>query len=423
MKKTFRMLALLTAVFMVAATFGTARARDNVKLVMWGGSSGQTETDALNAIVAKFNAANPGIEASFLPQSDLTTSLNKALAAGAPPDVFYVGSGDFLNLVQSGALAPIGNKIDNLSDFIPSLVKVFTTNGQFYCPPKDFSTLALQINTDMMAAAGIKAPPTTWDELAADAKAMTTKDVAGFVENSAWDRWAAWLYQAGGSITDDSFSKMTINSPEGAAAFKFWTDLFINGYAKKSADVGAGWPGEAFEKGKAAMSGEGNWLIGDAAKNAPNLKYISVPLPAGPKGQASMVFTVCYGVAAAGKNIDAATKFVNFLVNADSMKSFTDALGVMPARQSLAAGWLTKYPNFKTYLDSTAFAHGNVFVPGFGAVTDEINKQLDLVEAGSSTVADALAQIEKTGNDVLAKYNAAHPAMAATMSATMAATP
>jgi len=406
MQKTVRLVALTMIIALLGAFIPRAKAQSPIKLIMWGGSSGQTETDALNAIVAKFNAANPDIQAEFVPQSDLPTSLNKALAAGQPPDVFYVDSGVFLDLVQSGALAPIGNKIDNVDDFIPSLVSVFTANGQFYCPPKDFSTLALQINTDMMASAGIKAPPTTWDELAADAKAMTTNDVAGFVENSDAARWLAWLYQAGGSVTDDGFTKMTINSPEGQAAFKYWTDLFINGYAKKAADVGAGWPGEAFEKGKAAIIAEGNWLIGDAAKNAPDLKYISAPLPPGPKGQASMVFTVCYGVAAAGKNVDAATKFVNFLVSPDSMKSFTETLGVMPARQSLAADWLAKYPNFKVYLDSTSFAHRWGFVPGFTAVTDEINKQLDLVEAGSATVTDALVSVEKVGNDVLTKYNA-----------------
>lgn len=406
MQNKVRLLTLTLIVVLLGAFLPRANAQSPIKLIMWGGSSGQTETDALNAIVAKFNAANPNIQAQFVAQSDLPTSLNKALASGNPPDVFYVDSSNFLNLVQSGALAPIGDKIDDAKDFIPSLVDVFTTNGQFYCPPKDFSTLALQINTDMMTAAGIKAPPTTWDELAADAKAMTTNDVAGFVENSDPARWLAWLYQAGGSVTDDGFTKMTINSPEGEAALKYWTDLFINGYAKKAADVGAGWPGEAFEKGKAAMIAEGNWLIGDATKNAPNLKYISAPLPAGPKGQASMVFTVCYGVAAAGKNIDAATKFVNFLVSPDSMKSFTETVGVMPARQSLAAGWLAKYPDYKVYLDSTAFAHRWGFVAGFTAVTDEIAKQIDLVEAGSSTTADALTAIEKVGNDVLTKYNA-----------------
>jgi len=422
MSKAIRLFSLVALVALAVAMVPRANAQSTINLVMWGGSSGQTETDALNAIVTKFNAANPGVVASFVPQSDLTTNLNKALAAGNPPDVFYVDSGVFLDLVQSGALAPIGNKIDNVSDFIPALVNVFTANGQFYCPPKDFSTLALEINSDMMTAAGIKAPPTTWDEFAADAKALTTGKVAGFAGDSDAARWLAWLYAAGGSVTDDAFTKMTINSPEGLAAMKAWTDLYVNGYAKTHAQLGAGWVGEAFEKGLAAMIPEGNWVVGDAAKNAPNLKYVTAPLPAGPKGQATMVFTVCYGVAAAGKNIDAATKFVNFLVSPDSMTSFTNALGVMPARQSLRAGWLTKYPNLQVFLDSTKFAHRWGFVPGFSAVTDDIGKQLDLVEAGSETPADALAEIEKTGNDVLAKYNASKGGAAATAAATMAAT-
>ncbi|MHB8626790.1 MAG: ABC transporter substrate-binding protein [Aggregatilineales bacterium] len=418
MSKAIRLVSLVALMAMAVAMVPRARAQSTVNLTFWYGSSGQTETDAVNAIVAKWNAANPGIQVQAVVQSDMNTSLNKALAAGNPPDVFYLGSGDFLNYVASGAVAPIGSKIDNVSDFYPSLVSVFTTNGQFYCPPKDFSTLALQINTDMMAAAGIKAPPTTWDELAADAKAMTTKDVPGFMTPSDPMRWLAWLYQAGGSLYDANATKMTVNSPEGLAAMKYWTDLYVNGYAKKPADVGAGWPGEAFEKGKVAMIAEGNWLLGDAAKNAPNLKYVSAPLPAGPKGQATMAFTVCDAVAAASKNVDAATKFVNFLVGPDSMKTFTDALGVMPARQSLSAGWLAKYPDQKVYLDGAQYAHSNNFVAGFGAVTDAIGKQLDLVEAGSATPADALAAIEKTGTDVLAKYNAAKGGASATMAAT-----
>ncbi len=422
MRKAIRLLSVTAMLATIVSLAGTATAQGTINLVLWGGVSGQTETDAVNQVVANFNKANPGIQAKFVVQSDMTTNLNKALAAGTPPDVFYVDSNDLANEIASGALTPIGDKIDNVSDFYPSLVAAFTVNGKFYCPPKDFSTLALQINTDMMAAAGIKNPPTTWDEFAADAKAMTNSNVAGFVENTDVARWLAWLYAAGGSVTDANFTKMTINSPEGLTALKAWTDLFINGYAKKSADVGAGWPGDAFEKGKAAMTAEGNWILGDAKKNAPNLKYISAPLPAGPKGQATMAFTVCYGVAAAGKNIDAATKFVNFLVSPDSMKIVTETLGVMPSRQSLASEWLAKYPDQKVYLDGAAYAHRWGFVPGFNAVTDDINKQIDLVEAGSETPADALAEIEKTGNDVLKKFNASQGGAAGTTAATMAPT-
>src|SRR5215510_1245956 len=102
MRKEVRLVTLITIIALLAVFMPRASAQGAVKLLMWGGSSGQTETDALNAIVAKFNAANPNIQAEFVPQSNLETSLNKALAAGNPPDVFYVDSSNFLNLVQSG---------------------------------------------------------------------------------------------------------------------------------------------------------------------------------------------------------------------------------------------------------------------------------------------------------------------------------
>ena len=405
----------------VASGTGSVQAQA-APLIVDGGSSGQAETDSLNAIVAGWNKLHPDTPAKFVADPDVTTTINKGLASGNPPDVFYVDSSIFLNLVASNALAPIGDKIDNPDDFIPALRDVFTANGKFYCPPKDFSTLALQVNTDMMTAAGIKAPPTTWDELAADAKTLTTSSVAGFMTPNDPARWLAWLYQAGGTLTDPNFTKMTVNSPEGLAALKYWTDLYINGYAKKASDVGAGWPGEAFEKGKVAMIAEGNWVLGDIAKNAPNLKYTSVPLPVGPTGKpASMVFTVCYGVAAVGKNVAAATQLVNYLVSKDSMTKFTNDVGVMPARQSLRDSWLATHKDLQVYLDAAAYAHRWGFGPGFQPVLDDLTKQIDLVFQQQETPQDALAEVEKTGNGILAKNPAtgSSATMAATMSGTM----
>jgi len=404
--------------FASVASSGASVHAQAAPILVDGGSSGQAETDSLNAIVAGWNKLHPDTPAKFIADPDVTTTINKGLASGNPPDIFYVDSSIFLNLVASNALAPIGDKIDNPTDFIPALRDVFTANGKFYCPPKDFSTLALQTNDAMLAAAGIKAPPTTWDELAADAKLLTKGDVVGFMTPNDPARWLAWLYQAGGSLTNADFTKMTVNSPEGLAAFKYWTDLYASGYAKKASDVGSNWPGEAFEKGKVAMIAEGNWLLGDVAKNAPNLKYTSSPLPTGPKGQASMVFTVCYGVAAAGKHVDVATQLVNYMVSTESMTKFTNDVGVMPARQSLRDAWLASHPNLKVYLDAAAYAHRWGFGPGFQPVLDDITKQLDLTFQQQETAADALAEIEKTGNGILAG-NGSSATKAATMAGTM----
>ena len=56
-------------------------------------------------------------------------------------------------------------------------------------------------------------------------------------------RYLAFIYQAGGALTDDAFTKVTVNTPEVLSAIKFYTGLYTDGYGKTPADLGAGWPG------------------------------------------------------------------------------------------------------------------------------------------------------------------------------------
>src|SRR5579859_4205600 len=189
-----------------------AGAATNLTLEGW--SSSPSENQLLQQIVDSFNKANPDLSVKLNQVPDYDTTLAKDLASGSPPDVFYVDEFRLPDLVNAGAIQPIGDKLQNVNDFYPSLKTAFTYNGTFYCPPKDVSTLALFVNTDMMAKANIKVP-TTWDELATAAKAMTSGNVAGIVLPNDLARWIVFLYEAGGSVTDDNFTKMTINSPEG----------------------------------------------------------------------------------------------------------------------------------------------------------------------------------------------------------------
>ena len=58
-------------------------------------------------------------------------------------------------------------------------------------------------------------------------------------------------------------------------------------------DLNAGWGGEAFGLGKAAMSIEGNWLTG-SMKDYPNISYKFIPLPPARK---TLLFTNAWGCA------------------------------------------------------------------------------------------------------------------------------
>ncbi len=402
MKRITRILMVVATVALSLSALMTSRVSAATNLTLEGWSSSPNENKLLQQIVDTFNKNNPDIVVKLNQVPDYDTTLAKDLASGSPPDVFYVDEFRLPDLVNAGALQPIGDKMQNVEDFYPTLKAAFTFNGTFYCPPKDFSTLALFVNTDMMKAANVKVP-TTWDELAAAAKAMTSSKVAGIVIPNDLARWIAFLYQAGGSVTDDNFTKMTINSSEGLQALKFYTDLYLNGNAKTPQDLGAGWAGEAFGKGLAAMAIEGNWLVPPLTTDYKNIKYTVAELPAGPKGKATMAFTVCYAVPKAAKAADASLKLVNYLAGSDGMKAWTDLGLAMPTRQSLSAGWLQEFPNLKPFLDGAAYAHKWQFVPGFQAVLDKTNNDILSVFSGSMTPEDALKDIESIGNQVLAQ--------------------
>lgn len=402
MKKTLRFLALAIALALIAvAVAPSAQAAQTVNLVLMGWSSSPSENERLQKIVDDWNAANPDIQVTLNQVPDYDTTLQKSLAGGEPPDVFYVDSFRFLDLVRAEALMPIGEKLTDVDDFYPALRNAFTTNGQFYCPPKDFSTLALQINTEMFEAAGLSAP-TTWEEMRAAAEKLTKDGVYGLVVPADFARWIAFLYGAGGSVTDDAFTKMTINSPEAEAAMEFYTGLYLDGLAKTPADLGVGWAGEAFGKGLVAMAFEGNWIEPYLKDQFPDLKHKAVELPAGPGGKATMAFTVCYAVPMKAKNPDAAIKLVDYLTGAEGMKAWTDLGLAMPTRASLREGWLELFPNLEPYLNGAEYARKWQFVPGFQAVLDKVNEQLSLVMAGNQTARGALAEIERVGNEVLA---------------------
>ncbi len=378
-----------------------------INLQLMGWASSDAENVRLQEVVDGWNAANPDIQVTLNLVPDYDTKLQTSLAGGAPPDIFYVDSFRLPDLAAAGALLPIGDQMTNVDDFYPSLRDAFTVDGVFYCPPKDFSTLALEYNIDLFDAAGLAHPTAdwTWEDLRAAAEALTNKDagVVGFAINPDFARWIAFLYQAGGEVTTPDFSAMTLNTPEALTAIEFYVGLVRDGVAAPASDLDSGWPGEAFGKARAAMTMEGNWIVPYLKDQFPNLNYGVTELPSGPAGKATMAFTVCYGVAANGRNTEAATKVVDYLTGPVGMKAWTDLGLAMPTRQSLREGWLAMYPELEPFLNGAEYARKWQFRPGFADVLDTINSGLQEAFSGLKTPQQVLEEAQSVGEQVLAR--------------------
>lgn len=396
----------------VAADAESDEAMVEGDLSLMGWASSESENERLQTVVDAFNEEHPDMQVALNLVPSYDEKLQASLSGGAPPDAFYIDSFKLPDFAAAGALAPIGDELSNPDDFYPALRNAFTYEGTFYCPPKDFSTLGLFYNKDMFEQAGIEEPTAdwTWDDLQAAAEAITAAGIevdgntaVGLSLSADFARLIAFIYQAGGSVTDEDFTTMTINSPEALEAVNFYVNLVLDGYAAPPSELDSGWNGEAFGKQRAAMTVEGNWMVPFLADQFPDVNYGIAELPAGPGGKATMAFTVCYGAPADGANPEGSLELIDFLTGEEGMKQWTDLGLAMPTRQSLRDGWLEQFPDLEPLLNGADHAHPWQFRPGFSDVLDTINAGLQEAFLGTKLPEDVLAEAEEVGNEVLSR--------------------
>ncbi|MBN9618191.1 MAG: extracellular solute-binding protein, partial [Actinobacteria bacterium] len=258
----------------------------------------------------------------------------------------------------------------------------------------------IEINTDLWKKAGLTDAdlPTTWDKLEADAKKLTGNGVTGLVMTDSLDRVGAFMVEAGGGYQNADGTKFTFDTPQNVQGLTFVQKLAKEGVLKFPKQVDAGWGGEALGKGKAAMTIEGNWIVGAMKSDYPNVHYEVVPMPAGPSGKAgTLSFTNCWGIAAKSKNQAAAVDFVDYLTTASQQLTFAKAIGVMPSRESAKAQFIAQNPEQKAFIDQADDAVPQVSTSGFAQVQAQFDSQV--INLGSSSDPKAmLAQLQKNAD-------------------------
>ncbi|WP_341360737.1 extracellular solute-binding protein [Georgenia sp. M64] len=357
------------------------------------GSSGDAETDAVNAAVDAWSQES-GTPASVTVAADLNQELAQGFAAGSPPDLFYASTDQLAGWVANGSLYAYGDQLSNAGDFYPSLVENFTVDGEFYCAPKDFSTLALVINTAAWEAAGLTDAdvPTDWDGLRSAAEALTTEDQVGLSFGPEYQRVGTFMAQAGGGLIAEDGTTAIVDSPENLEALTFVQEMLVDGVLAFPSEVDSGWGGEAFGSGRAAMTIEGNWIIGAMNADYPDASYTIVPLPAGPAGEATLQFTNCWGIAADSDNQEQAMQLVEYLTTPEQQMAFAEAFGVMPSVESAAEDFRSTFPEQAAFIDSADFAGGMPTVQGTSDVIADMNGQIEGLE--SADVQGLLASVQ-----------------------------
>jgi multiple sugar transport system substrate-binding protein len=381
-----------------------AQASGEVRLT--GGAASPEEETLLKEVLADFAAKFPDITVKYEPILDkYLDKLQTDMAAGNAADVFYVKNEFAQDFMSRGVLLPIDDYMaaDNVkpNDFYENLVNAFRWQGKHYGLPKDWSPLGMVYDESVFTDAGVEVP-TDWDTLRSAGKAVTdSTGQPALVLDASFDRFILFLYQAGGNVTNADVTEITLGDDATRQALDMYYGLYKDGISASSADVGAGWPGDAFAQGLASFVFEGNWMFPFLKTNAPDKKYGVAELPAGPAGKGTPAFTNAYSIFNGSKNPDASWVLVNYLTGPEGMAKWTSLGLAMPARPGLAEEWLKQYPERKPYLDSGDYAIAPQYGPGGQKFNDDAVAVLQNLYAGQIDTAEAQQQLVDAANNDL----------------------
>lgn len=132
--------------------------------------------DALNAMTAEaveaFEAEFPGyrVTPETLPWSVSQQQVMQDVAAGNAPEIAQVGSRTIPRFVSEDLLFPVS--FSDEASFFSSVLDAVRYDGGYWGFPRAMSSRALLYNTDLLAQAGISAPPADFGEMVAAAAAV-----------------------------------------------------------------------------------------------------------------------------------------------------------------------------------------------------------------------------------------------------------
>jgi multiple sugar transport system substrate-binding protein len=288
----------------------------------------------------------------FASANDEVTRIQTSVVSGTGPDVYAVGTTMTPTAYSTGAFVKLGNKewqkIGGKDKFVPATLGISGPNDKNQAGiPWVSRPFVMAYNTELLKAAGISQPATTWDELTQQAKQMTKGDqyglAVGYKDN--FDPWKfAWgmSIQAGNPLVDGKTAR--IQDPTVKKAYQTYFGWLTTDKVVDPAAIGWTNPQAlaAFAKGKTGyFMLTTPTAINSLDQGAVKGKWAFALLPTVPPGATSRpangveAASILSGdnllVADYSKNKDLAFQFVKLITDQEVQLDYYKKFGSMPA--------------------------------------------------------------------------------------------
>ena len=219
-----------------AALSGCGSSDSRTTLRWWSPQAAPDQLKSYKARIAAFEAANPGIRVVFEPTSDegYPAQFASAFAAKQLPNIVtHLPSFAAQNYYAEGLLEPVDDVINAIggAQFLDGTNDIYRTADNRHCALAIGNTAVdmLWYRKDLLQAAGIAAPPKTWDELRRAAQAMQKPGLYGAALPYGMNAMTSlifigFIHRAGGQIFTPDLA-LAIDSQPTYDALEFYRSM------------------------------------------------------------------------------------------------------------------------------------------------------------------------------------------------------
>lgn len=259
------------------------------EITFWHSFTQGPRFESINEAAKEFEEENPNVKIKIETFSwdDFYTKWTTGLSSGNIPDMSTALPNHVIEMIDSGALVPLNNVINNIGRdrFSEAALSEGTLNNNNYSIPLYSHAQVMWYRKDLLEKHDLEVPK-TWNEFAKASEILSEEGVYGVsfptgANDLMGTRFLNFYVRSKGAslLTEDL--KANLTSTESIEGIKYWVDLYHKVSPKDSISYNVLDQATLFYQGKTAFDFNSGFQIGGVEANSPELldQIDSAPIP------------------------------------------------------------------------------------------------------------------------------------------------
>lgn len=318
------------------------------QLVVWDAPDSDATEAAMRTLLDHFQLEHPQITVEYQPMDPqvLRDRFDTAAkSASGVPDVLRLPTEWTADFAGKGYLLALDDLLpaDVQDDLVPAAQAAATFDGRLYSVPQATDTLALVVDTVLLARAKLPVPR-TWADVLASAGPLTADGIRAFDTSFDGYHLLPFIYSAGGQLLNPSTKQVLVSQPEAVDGLTLRVSIPAPPASQMAAQVTKTDPfrttavQSAFSDGTLAMTVDSLSALPLLTRGRPPGSVVAVPLPPGSTGQSiAPVSGDAVAIYAGTTAPTAASLLTRYLTSAAAQATLLSQAGLLPSLTSVLA--------------------------------------------------------------------------------------